>query len=307
MNLHSVISGERDDREMKLDELKQEMYDRGLGSYYEALAPLARNAVRITLDAQQDELLPVGVSKMGGLPDLPEGVEWFRKDVIDIPLSFVAQVNLAEAAPYDLEHQLPERGMLYFFYDCSMDGMPWGFDPEDAGGWKVYFYDGDLSLLSRREAPEELAWEDNGAVFGSARMCFEPVAELPSPESDLTNSLDLPDGDELQDAYWEWLDENAGEFRNKLLGHADPIQGSMELECEYVTNGINCGTPDGYRTAKARGLHKNADRWCLLMQVDSNEENGMMWGDVGRLYLWITREDLAARRFENCWLVLQCG
>ena len=25
------------------------------------------------------------------------------------------------------------------------------------------------------------------------------------------------------------------------------------------------------------------------------------------LYLWITTEDLAARKFENCWLILQCG
>lgn len=31
------------------------------------------------------------------------------------------------------------------------------------------------------------------------------------------------------------------------------------------------------------------------------------WGDMGRLYLWITNEDLAARNFENCWLILQCG
>lgn len=33
----------------------------------------------------------------------------------------------------------------------------------------------------------------------------------------------------------------------------------------------------------------------------------MMWGDVGRLYYWIRREDLAQRRFDKVWLVLQCG
>ena len=292
---------------MTLDEVRDEMYDRGLSAYFDVLAPFAKNAVHITLDVQNDDCLPMGVSKMGGLPDLPDGVAWFRNEEMDIPLSFVAQINLAEAAPYDLEHKLPERGMLYFFYDCSSDGMPWGFDPKDSDGWKVYFYDGDLSVLFRTNAPEDLEQDDNGMVFGSARMCFEAEMELPSPESDLTNGLKLPDDEDIQDAYWEWLDEREEELSNKLLGHADPVQGGMELECEYVTNKIYCGTAEGYQLAKSRGLDKNAARWNLLMQVDSNEDIGMMWGDMGRLYLWITGEDLAARRFDRCWLILQCG
>ena len=55
------------------------------------------------------------------------------------------------------------------------------------------------------------------------------------------------------------------------------------------------------------GLDKNTGHWNLLLQVDSNEDIGMMWGDCGRLYLWITDEDLAAKNFENSWLILQCG
>lgn len=38
---------------------------------------------------------------------------------------------------------------------------------------------------------------------------------------------------------------------------------------------------------------------CLLFQVDSDEPAGMMWGDVGRLYIWIGRDDLTARRFDR--------
>ena len=291
-----------------LDELREEMSESGLDAYFDAVAPFAKNSIRITLDVQDDEDLPVGISKLGGSADLPAGVEWFRTSKTDIPMSFIGQVNFAETAPYDQEHKLPTKGMLYFFYDCSPDGMPWGFGPDDSDGWKVYFYDGDLSALSRREAPADLEEDDNSMIFGSARMCFEAVMELPSTESDLTNDLDLPDDDDLQDQYWEWLEEQEDEVINKLLGHADPVQSGMELECEYVTNSINCGSPEGYAIAKSRGLDKNAARWNLLMQVDSNEEDlGMMWGDMGRLYLWITSEDLEARKFENTWLILQCG
>ncbi|MGM1430739.1 DUF1963 domain-containing protein [Sphingobacterium lactis] len=30
-----------------------------------------------------------------------------------------------------------------------------------------------------------------------------------------------------------------------------------------------------------------ADKWTLLLQIDSNEENEMRWADCGRLYFWI--------------------
>ena len=59
----------------------------------------------------------------------------------------------------------------------------------------------------------------------------------------------------------------------------------MLFEHWCVTNNINCGSPEGYAIAKTRGLDKNAARRNLLMQVDSNEDIGMMWGDMGRLYL----------------------
>ena len=292
-----------------LEELKEEMSASGLADYFDVLAPLAKQSIRITLDPRDENTLPIGVSKFGGCPDLPCDVAWFRRERANIPLSFIGQVNLAEIAPFDLEHKLPECGMLYFFYDCSTapDGMPWGFAPEDSDGWRVYFYDGDMSALSRKAPPADLKENENGMLFGTSGMHFETVAELPSTESDLTNGLDVPDDEELQDRYWQWLDEHTPELSNKLLGHADNVQGGMELECEYVTHGNNCGTSDGYGIGESEGLDKNAAHWNLLLQVDSNENIGMMWCDAGRLYFWITDEDLANRAFENCWMVLQCG
>lgn len=292
-----------------LEELKEEMSAFGLADYFDVLAPLAKQSIRITLDTRDENTLPIGASKFGGCPDLPGDVAWFRMERANIPLSFIGQVNLAEIAPFDLEHKLPECGMLYFFYDCSTapDGMPWGFAPEDSDGWRVYFYDGDMSALSRKAPPADLKENENGMLFGTSGMHFETVAELPSTESDLTDGLDVPDDEELQDRYWQWLDEHTPELSNKLLGHADNVQGGMELECEYVTHGNNCGTSDGYRIGKSEELDKNAAHWNLLLQVDSNENIGMMWCDAGRLYFWITDEDLANRAFENCWMVLQCG
>lgn len=33
---------------------------------------------------------------------------------------------------------------------------------------------------------------------------------------------------------------------------------------------------------------------------------GLSWRDAGRLYWWIRRQDLAARRFDRVWVGLQC-
>jgi uncharacterized protein YwqG len=47
--------------------------------------------------------------------------------------------------------------------------------------------------------------------------------------------------------------------------------------------------------------------WRLLLQIDTDEDGpGWMWGDVGRIYFWIKKHDLALRRFADVWLILQC-
>lgn len=285
-----------------LHELEADMLKHGLQNYLAAMKPFARNAIRIEPDPTGDDTLPIGTSKYGGRPDLPASVGWFRHPDTKIPLSFLAQINLADVKPFDTDDQLPACGLLSVFYDCSMDGMPWGFEPGDAAGWKVFFYDGDSSTLERKDIPHDL--EENGVLFGSAQLTFESRFEVPAYDSDLCDLSGI--SDEEEERYWDWLNEE-DEPVNKLLGHADTIQSGMELECEYVTNGINCGSPEGYQQAKALRREQYAKRWRLLMQIDSHDELGMMWGDMGRLYLWITSEDLAARRFDKVWLILQCG
>jgi len=42
-----------------------------------------------------------------------------------------------------------------------------------------------------------------------------------------------------------------------------------------------------------------------LLQVDSDPSVGMQWANAGMLYFWIRRQDLAAKRFDDVWVVLQ--
>jgi uncharacterized protein YwqG len=51
---------------------------------------------------------------------------------------------------------------------------------------------------------------------------------------------------------------------------------------------------------------------AFLMRLKFSEINKddfceMMWGDCGILCFWIRKDDLAARNFDDVWMILQCS
>jgi uncharacterized protein YwqG len=80
----------------------------------------------------------------------------------------------------------------------------------------------------------------------------------------------------------------------------------MELECQLTSHGINTGGSEAYHSDQAHALSAGAEDWLLLLQVDSDDDAGMMWGDSGRLSFWIRKQDAASNDFTKVWMVLQC-
>ena len=58
--------------------------------------------------------------------------------------------------------------------------------------------------------------------------------------------------------------------------------------------------------AETAELDEAAKRWVLLLQVDSDHDAEMMWGDAGCIFFWIAREALAAGDFSAAFVQLQC-
>ena len=82
---------------------------------------LQRNAVQLHYTPAAEPLATCS-SKIGGRPDVPQDFVWpyfesenYKKVVANRPLSFMAQINLAEAAEFDKEGLLPKQGLLSFF------------------------------------------------------------------------------------------------------------------------------------------------------------------------------------------------
>lgn len=299
---------------MNIEEFKSRLDTNGLGKYFDKLQPVLRNTIRLYQKATDENNIAIGQTKIGGRPDLPREITWLtetnivettekkflifnskKEETITKPLSFIAQINLAEIVSFDKETLLPKSGILYFFYSAEQE--VWGFDYKDKNKFKVIYWNGDFSQLKRNEFPNDLP---EYSCFKSCSVDIKSELSLPSNGHEVYE--DFADGED--DKFWEEV-YNDGNL-NKLLGYSDNIQNEMELECELVTNGLYCGDPTGYNDPRAKELEPNAINWRLLLQIDSNDENEMMWGDCGRLYFWIKKEDLINKDFDKSWFSLQC-
>ncbi len=264
------------------------------------LEGLLANSIRLRTQSANESDLPVGVSKIGGNPDLPPDTKWpTRGDALSPkPLSFIAQLRLPDVTEYDPEGVLPRSGMLYFFYDA--DDQPWGSDPADRDSWRVVHATEHPDTLVRTP-PFGLG---ESAIFKPCAVAFATEISLPGWDSATIDSLDLTEEeDELYNELVERIIELKGIDNgplHRLLGYPDQIQNDMQLECQLSSHGLRANDPG------AGELREGAADWVLLLQIDSDESAEMQWGDRGSIYFMIRRQDLQAHDFDNVWLILQC-
>lgn len=302
---------------MIVDEIRRALRDAGLERLANQVEQLVLPAIRIDAQPVNEDELPVGASKLGGRPDLPPGVAWPERD--GQPLGFLAQFNLAEVAPYDVEHALPPTGMLYFFYDFVR--QPWGLEPAQRGGWRAMYRNAPSSTLVRTPVPEgvpskadlkPLALALSVSQTLASDMAFKWQFDLSRDEAKRFGELSYAMG-----------------LRMQILGHPNYIHYTeMPTYCEVISSGGTfddlprafisfCQEPDAQDEA---ALIQAARNWRLLFQLGAlpgtdfasapRDEDGIpdvsyysAWGRNGILYFWIERDRLAKRDFSNVWLL----
>jgi uncharacterized protein YwqG len=302
MARETVVSDAVDSRRRELGPPVGDIWRRlfeqeGLGDVVEDLSRHVRSAVRLSTTRVDD--MPLGGSRIGGTPDLAPGMTWPRRE--GVPLAFLAQINLREVEQVLGESPLPRSGQLWFFFE--VEGWPSGSKPSDAGGAVVLFDDGTAGL-EPTVPPADLP---KRAVFPACSVTMEPYEDIPSLTNERWLDERLEDGhrDETYDDIAAYLTSGWSTDPHKLLGYANPVQDVMELGCELVTNGITFAERRK-EAERVKELEPRARDWRLLLQVESDGNAGMMWGDAGCLYFWIREEDLRAARFDRTWLMFQC-
>ena len=239
-------------------------------------------------------------SYLGGLPPDFPGFRWPRQ--AGRAIGFLACVDLSEVDAIDW---LPDRGLLLVFYD--LEGESWGFDPEDRHAWAVLYVPDPTQVAGLARAPEDLAEHlelpRRGVAFEKAHM--PPPYELVvggGPHGGDPRRMALADA--LDDAREEAYGEGP---KHQLGGFPEAIQdAAMALDCQLASHGIAVGTPEAYKDPRVADLRAGAKDWRLLLQLDSDDDLGVMWGDLGMVYVWVRTEDARRGDFSGAWVVMQC-
>ena len=254
----------------RTEEASKEMKKAGLSRIESSVLKLLRPSIRLVAGEESEQ----AVTRLGGYPNLPTEIAWPSRRSGD-PHSFLAQVDL-EGLPVCEALPLPSVGTLFFF--CDAEYLPDASDQEDVkDGIKVIYCPNPPSAYSPRTPPRGLSSE---YVFKS--LSLKPTLDLTAPALDVweIRSLDLSDAESY--AYCD------------LFAQVAASDGSVHRMGGY---------PNQVQYSKL----KTADDWQLLMQLDSEDEAGMMWGDVGKLYFTILERDLKSQRFDKTWMDWQCG
>jgi hypothetical protein len=121
-----------------------------LSHFADTFQQVAQSAIQL-LPVEPDDYGKAGVTRFGGVPDLPPEVVWPSLD--GTYLTFVAQINLSEM-PFLENYPLPTSGWLYFFLIDKA--------PADALAHKVIYYPGPTDRLKKTLAPQPQVQIDSG-------------------------------------------------------------------------------------------------------------------------------------------------
>jgi uncharacterized protein YwqG len=221
------------------------------------------------------------------------------------PIDFLAMIRLQDVAPHASLLGLPERGTLLFFYDVERNmGSFW---PEARAGWDI--------LYAENEDEPVLVEEPRlrRSEFAPCALSFELEYALPEDLREETGDADLRcyGNDEYARIYNALRGiGDKDPVIHQLGGPPVEVQNGLFRQCQLTSNGVRGGSPEALKRQQKRvkELEPGVKDWRLLLQIDSDEAGpGWMWGDVGRLYFCLRRDDLAARRFDRSWCAEQCG
>lgn len=220
----------------------------------------------IRIKAQEEEELTFGTSKFGGYPDLPPGMDFPR--LHGEPLSFIGQYNLREIKQTGFPSPLPDQGMLYFF--CSLP-------PSEMKG-QVLYTSASPNNLYPVPFPDDLPREN---CFPEYKMKFVLDQTLPNVEA----------GEEMDEVFYDLMDqlyelENQQTAVHQIFGLPFEIDRDVFQQCEAESG-------------------KTGHQWNLLLQIDSDEQLEMVWGDLGILYFCISEKDLKEENFPETQMVMQ--
>jgi hypothetical protein len=179
----------------------------------------------------------------------------------------------------------------------------WVDGPESKGRWRVVAADPRVAVL--REPPA-------GAItFPVWPVAGRRVLTLPGWQEDVL-AIDYTDIDSAGTsellAALDAFDEAAfgDTVRHQFGGWPRLVHAPLWAECSLHAAGIPALTREAERHPRFVAMLERSTDWRLLLQLDSDEPLGWLWGESGCVYYAIRDEDLRTGNFDATWMVSQC-
>ena len=264
--------------------------------------------VRITATVSP-EPIPVTVSKFGGVPYLPEGVDAPTNADGD-PLGMIAQINCAELPDNDI---YPKTGILQFWLNLKDDQWGMNFDnPIAQDNTRVTYYP-EVGAPDTKAALPQIDWEDVGWPI------YPENVEL-ALSFEVIQQGDVILSEDFFDAFVEQWNSLYPDQTIEELDELDDL--SDELVTDFLddfTEFHKIGGKPIFVQNDPREFEDNLKNYTVdLLTIVSEDvrdprESGnsrnieIMWGDMGTANWLITPEQLAARDFSQVLFEWSCG
>ena len=264
------------------------------------------NMVKIDLSKKANDFISSLDSKIGGVGYLPMGEKYPAK-ADGTPLVMLAQINFKDLAQQvdigQLPHPLPKQGILQIYIDGKDDDYLYGCDfdnflPHD--GYQVRFWQDDALPFSNDElnkVSEQLKNLDTDCLPFDFSCQYEMnfVLQQQSCHGNCFEYHTVCDNIAELKGYdiWNYLED--------VLSVDDPDD---YLECYDELSGNSYGQHlilgyPNFTQTDPREYNKQIQRHILLFQIETDDDNDIMWGDAGVANFFIHPDDLKNQDFSK--------
>lgn len=211
---------------------------------------------------------------------MPSGVSW--PAVEGRPLAFVAQLDLAELASAGGALGLPSSGSLCFFYDYE------GYSTEEPTACVLHF----PNETPVRSVPiPDAVPEGYRLPLNLVTYSYLPTLNFSKLGGNFTNIATAEESALLDEYHKQCEIEDVAPY-HQVGGLAGSIQNEVELNFEARARLIRGQEEWPDTVDEEQQMHQEArENWLLLLQLDSDPEADLFWGDEGRLFFGLRRED----------------
>ncbi|EPG7577768.1 MULTISPECIES: YwqG family protein [Providencia] len=234
-------------------------------------------------------------SRVGGMPYLPLN-EKYPTNSEGTPLKLLAQINFAQMPKLE---NYPEKGILQFFI----------------GGDDLY--GADFDDRQNQEDFRVVYWED---IIEDPNQLTQDFSEvIAAHNDDYYTPVDCQCRIEYALAE-QYISIDDFQFGQKILGvdnlydYEDQFEGEdfydewVEPYSDAFASGAHCiGGYPFFTQTDPRTYEEEIQQYELLLQIDSDHEVDILWGDIGVGNFFIHPDDLKKRDFSRVVYNWDCG